>query len=42
MRNWRSWALWLAVALACVAVFTAYLSPHLALELSTRLWGCFT
>ena len=30
-----------ATALALGAVFLAYLHPHLAVELSNRVWGCF-
>lgn len=37
---WR----WLARTLAAVvlaAVFLSYLSPHLAVDLASRLWACF-
>ena len=33
-----AWALALA---ALAAVFMAYLNPHLALDLATRVWACF-
>jgi len=39
-RPWR-WLAWPAAALACAAVFAAYLSPHLVVDLATRLWACF-
>lgn len=32
---------WTAAALALAAVFAAYLSPHLMLDLAARLWACF-
>ena len=34
-------ALWLAVAAALAAVFMAYLSPHLVVDLANRVWSCF-
>lgn len=40
-RPWRA-HLWRAAALVVLlAVFAAYLSPHLALDLANRLWACF-
>ncbi|MBL8329850.1 MAG: hypothetical protein JNJ71_13455 [Rubrivivax sp.] len=42
--GWPAWArasLWVAAALALAAVFMAYLNPHLALDLATRVWACF-
>jgi hypothetical protein len=30
-----------AVAAALGAVFVAYQSPHLAVDLASRLWACF-
>ena len=32
---------WTAAGLALAAVFTAYLSPHLAFDLASRAWACF-
>ena len=32
---------WAAVALALGAVFAAYLSPHLVVDLANRVWACF-
>jgi len=32
---------WLAAALALGAVFMAYRSPHLVVDLANRLWACF-
>lgn len=32
---------WLAAALALAGVFTAYLDPHLMVDLANRLWACF-
>lgn len=37
----RSAWLWALVLLALGAVFAAYLNPHLALDLATRVWSCF-
>jgi hypothetical protein len=31
----------LAVLLVLGAVFLAYLSPHMAVDLANRLWACF-
>lgn len=31
----------LAAAAALVAVFAAYLNPHLARDLATAVWSCF-
>jgi len=33
-------SLWLGV-LVLLAVFAAYLDPHLALDLANRFWSCF-
>lgn len=39
-RGWQ--ALGLGVAgLALLAVFTAYLDPHLMADLANRVWACF-
>ena len=32
--------LWAAAALALCAVFAAYLSPHLVVDLANRVWAC--
>jgi hypothetical protein len=32
---------WLASAAALVAVFMAYLNPHVVVDLANRVWGCF-
>lgn len=37
---WRALA-WLAALAVLSAVFMAYLSPHLAVDLATRVWACF-
>ena len=34
-------AVWIGVLLALGSVSLAYLSPHLMLDLATRLWSCF-
>ena len=34
-------ALWSAAAVALVAVFAAYLDPHLAADVASRIWACF-
>jgi hypothetical protein len=41
MRNSKRAVMWMAVAVALAAVFAAYLSPHLAVDLASRLWACF-
>ena len=33
--------LYAAIAAALAATFAAYLNPHLAFELATRVWACF-
>jgi hypothetical protein len=30
-----------SAALALAIVFAAYLSPHMVVDLATRLWACF-
>ncbi len=37
----RRVAVWAAVAVALTGVALAYLSPHLMVDLATRLWACF-
>lgn len=32
---------WLLAALVLAAVFAAYLSPHLMVDLANRIWACF-
>lgn len=32
---------WTAIVLVLGAVFTAYLSPHVVVDLATRVWSCF-
>ncbi|MDO9073116.1 MAG: hypothetical protein Q7U73_07605 [Rubrivivax sp.] len=39
--RWQRPLLWTAVAVVLAAVFVAYLNPHLALDLATRVWSCF-
>ena len=39
-RIWQ-WAAWAAAALALAAVFLAYLSPHLAVDLAQQIRACF-
>ena len=41
MRRWIRLLIWPLVGLALAGVFMAYLNPHLAADLATRLWGCF-
>ena len=33
--------LWALVLAALLAVFAAYLNPHLVFELASRAWACF-
>ena len=33
--------LWTAAAAALALVFALYLSPHLVVDLATRIWACF-
>lgn len=39
--RWLLAAGWLVAGLALAAVFTAYLNPHLAVDLANRVWACF-
>lgn len=32
---------WLAAGAALAAVFMAYLSPHVMVDLANRVWACF-
>ena len=32
---------WAAVLSVLALVFTAYLSPHLVVDLASRVWSCF-
>lgn len=32
---------WAGVAVVLAAVFAAYLSPHLVVDLANRVWACF-
>jgi len=41
MRRSRRVLIWSAVVVAVGAVFAAYLSPHLAVDLASRVWACF-
>ncbi len=34
-------AAWLASAAALLAVFMAYLNPHVVVDLASRVWACF-
>jgi len=40
-RRRRRALVWVAAALALGAVFMAYRSPHLVVDLANRLWACF-
>jgi hypothetical protein len=35
------WLLWAGVLAVLALVFTAYLSPHLVVDLASRVWACF-
>ena len=39
--RWWRWVAWGLAALVLGAVFLAYLSPHLAVDLANRVWSCF-
>lgn len=41
MRRPARLGLWFVAGLVLAAVFMAYLNPHLAVDLATRLWACF-
>ena len=38
---WPRWVLWASVCLVLAAVFLAYLSPHMAVDIANRVWACF-
>ncbi len=37
----RRTLLWGAAGAVLAAVFAAYLSPHMVVDLANRLWACF-
>jgi hypothetical protein len=39
--RWARAGLWAGIAVVLAAVFAAYLSPHLVMDLANRLWSCF-
>jgi len=39
--RWRKPLAYAVALLVLVAVFVAYLNPHLAVDLASRLWACF-
>jgi type II secretory pathway component PulM len=39
--RWQRALLWAVAAVVLAAVFAAYLSPHMAVDLATRVWSCF-
>ncbi len=42
LRRLAVWvAAWVAVPVVLAAVFMAYLSPHLVVDLANRVWSCF-
>ena len=40
-RPWLRIGAWTAALAALAAVFVAYRSPHLVLDLANRVWACF-
>ena len=40
-RRWIRLSAYAAALLVLAAVFTAYLSPHLMVDLASRVWACF-
>ncbi len=40
-RRWQRPLLWAAVAVVLGATFAAYLSPHMVVDLASRVWSCF-
>lgn len=41
MKPVRRLLAWTGIAVALAAVFAAYRSPHLVVELANRVWTCF-
>jgi hypothetical protein len=41
MTRLRRTVAWTLVVITLAAVFAAYLSPHLAVDLANRFWSCF-
>lgn len=39
--GWARGGLWAGAAAALAAVFSAYLDPHLMVDLASRVWACF-
>jgi hypothetical protein len=39
--RWARVTGWVAALAVLAAVFAAYLSPHLAVDLANRVWACF-
>ncbi len=37
----RALLAWTVVLLTLASVFAAYLSPHMVVDLATRVWSCF-
>lgn len=37
----RRLLLWSVIALLLAGVFSAYLNPHLVVDLANRVWACF-
>jgi hypothetical protein len=40
-KPWVHAAAWAGTLAALGAVFAAYLSPHMVLDLARRVWACF-
>lgn len=40
-RRWLRLGAYATAALVLAAVFAAYLSPHLIVDLANRVWACF-
>ncbi len=40
-KAWQRRLAWAAALAVLAAVFTAYLDPHLAVDLANRVWACF-
>lgn len=39
--RWPRLAAWTGAALVLATVFGAYLDPHLAADIASRIWACF-